>query len=79
MGRKKLTGRSTKNHALLMGAQIKPSEEECALGVQRPNDAVSKDAQTKRGREEYALGMVQRSNDAAVKDAQTLLSKEECA
>jgi hypothetical protein len=50
--------------------------------VQRPNDAVVKDAQVKLGKEGCALSMGQRTNlenYAAVKDAQINLIEEECA
>jgi hypothetical protein len=49
--------------------------------VQRPDDAVLKDAQVLLRREECASSMVQRlnTNDAVVKDAQIKLSKEEFA
>jgi len=41
----KLLGRNTGMNALLMGAQIMSSMEECALGMeQRSNDAAVKDA-----------------------------------
>jgi len=71
---KKLIGRSTKSHALLMGAPIYLSKEECASSmVQRPNDAASKDAQIE------ALSTGQRPNDATAKDAQMKLRRDECA
>jgi len=76
----KLLGRNTDMNALLMGAQIMSSMEECALGMeQRSNYAAVKGAQIKSSKGECALDMGQRSNDAAVKDAQTKQSKEECA
>jgi PleD family two-component response regulator len=46
---------------------------------QRPNDAAVKDAQSKLGKEEYALCMEQRPNDASKKDALAKLGKEEFA
>ena len=77
---KELNGESTigstgrhgdRRHALLMGAQIKRRQEECALGmVQKLNakDAVVKDVQIKSSKEEFALSMGQRGNNVAVKD-----------
>jgi hypothetical protein len=67
----KLLGRNTDMNALLMGAQIMSSMEECALGMGwRRNDAAMKGAQIKLRKEECAGGMGQRSNNAAVMDAQ---------
>ena len=70
---RKLIGRSIERYALLMGAQIKPRKEECALNmVLRSSDAVVKDAQAMLKEEACALSMGQnrRSNYATVKDAQ---------
>ena len=65
-----------------MGAQIKFTKEEYALGmVQRENsnNSLLMDAQTLLKREECVLGMEQRPNDAASKDAQIKLRMEDCA
>ena len=77
---KELSGKCTKRHALLMGAQIKPRMEEFALSMaQRRNYAALKDAQIKLSKEEYASSTVHRRNDAAVKVAQIKLRREEFA
>jgi hypothetical protein len=77
---KKLIGRSTKSHVLLMGAQIKLKMEECASNMEhRSIDAAVTDAQVLLKREECALGMGQRRSNAAAKDAGTKLLEEECA
>ena len=72
--------RSTEErNALLMGAQITLSKEECGGMGQNRNDAAEKDAQIILCKEEYAGSTGERSGNAEVRDAQILSSKEECA
>ena len=49
-----------------------------AWGKGQATYAASKDAQTTRNEEEFALSMEQRRSDAALKGAQIRSSREEC-
>ena len=78
----KWIGASIKRYALLIGAQIKSSKEECARSMEQrlsTSDAAVKDAQNMQSKEECVLSMEQRlsAKDAAVKDAQIKSSDEE--
>ena len=71
--REKWPESSTDMNALLVGAQITLTKEECVGGmVQRSNNVTAKGAQIKLSREESASGTGQKlnTNDAAAKDAQ---------
>ena len=57
-----------KNDAAAKDAQILPSEEECAVGMEDKNYAATKDVQNKIREVECAEAMEQSANDTARND-----------